>query len=141
MSDFKPKDFKRRRKITDEIEMLGFSPTAHPLELYDLSGCLEAREMKDHIGRYAWMVGWMIAAKMVQTRQKKEMMKFLSMEDLSATFEVTLFPKAYQKYGHLTQTHGPYRVHGRIESDLGALSLNCDNLELCPLKEIENSEG
>ncbi len=130
MSEFKPKDYDLERKVADEIELLGFSVSAHPLSLYNLSGCVEAARMKELAGKRVWMAGWMISAKLVRTKAKKEYMKFLSMEDLSGTFEVTLFPRAYQKFAHLTQTHGPYRVHGKIEDDMGALSLNCDRLEL-----------
>lgn len=135
MSDFKPGDFSKERKLSDEMELLGFSPDTHPLDFFDLSGCVESRDMEKHIDRYIWMAGWLIAAKLVKTRTKKNYMKFLSMEDLSGTFEVTLFPGAYQKFARMAQTNGPFRIHGKVENDHGALMLNVDRLELLQPKK------
>ncbi|MFC1601689.1 hypothetical protein ACFL34_05015 [Candidatus Sumerlaeota bacterium] len=123
-------DFSRERKIADELELLGYSPDKHPLELFDCSGCLEAVDIPRLLGRRVWLAGWLIAAKLTATRKDKRFMKFLTLEDLTATYEATLFPRVYEKYGRLTNTHGPFRLHGTVADDQGALFLNCDRLEL-----------
>jgi DNA-directed DNA polymerase III PolC len=55
-------------------------------------------------------------------------MKFMSMEDLYGTYEVTLFPNAYQRYAPLTQSAGPFIVSGRVEERFGVCSVNCTQL-------------
>ena len=50
-------------------------------------------------------------------------MKFLSFEDLTGTFEATLFPDAYAKYASLTLDSAPLEIQGRIEDDMGAVSI------------------
>jgi DNA polymerase III alpha subunit len=138
------KDFKLKRKVADELELLGFSLSAHPLELYELKGCAESRQMPKLIGKKVWLAGWLIAAKIIPARKakgeakgvRKERgeMRFLSLEDLSGAYEATLFPPAYRRFARLACGHGPFRLQGRVEDDQGALSLNVERLEELPLK-------
>ncbi len=51
-------------------------------------------------------------------------MKFLTLEDATDIFEVTLFPKVYKKYGYLLQGRGPYFVSGKVENDGGSVTSN-----------------
>ncbi|MBM3333307.1 hypothetical protein FJY63_01470 [Candidatus Sumerlaeota bacterium] len=110
--------------MADEIELLGYGVSAHPLELlpdHIWRGVAPASRLSPptshlYIGRRVTMIGWLIASKLVRTKQKAkgkgqkaegkdgagEFMKFLSLEDLTGTFEVTLFPRAYRRFAPLT---------------------------------------
>jgi DNA polymerase III alpha subunit len=62
------------------------------------------------------------------------MMMFMSMEDLSGTFEVTLFEKVYERYAALTREGGTgsiYIISGKVEEQFGTVSLDAETLELC----------
>lgn len=48
---------------------------------------------------------------------RHEVMKFMTLEDATGTFEVTLFPRVYRRFGHLLYDRGPYVVRGRVERD------------------------
>ena len=48
---------------------------------------------------------------------KNELMKFMTLEDTTATFEVTLFPRVYKRFGHLLHDRGPYIIRGRVEQE------------------------
>ena len=99
--------------------------------LIDASDFTPARELHKHRGRKVVMAGCLIAGKLVTTKGRKPRpMKFLSMEDLTGTFEVTLFPETYSKYAPLTIEPGPFLIRGRVEDDLGALSVVADHIEL-----------
>lgn len=90
--------------------------------------------MPKHRGRRITMAGWLIAGKLTYVKKPRPRpMKFLSMEDLTGTFEVTLFPDAYEKFASITLTPGPFRITGRVEDDMGALSLVADHIELLKL--------
>jgi DNA polymerase III alpha subunit len=56
-------------------------------------------------------------------------MKFLSLEDLSGTFEVTLFPDCYRKYAHVTGGYGPFLVEGKVDAEFGVPSVTAARLE------------
>jgi hypothetical protein len=45
---------------------------------------------------------------------------------------VTLFPAAYQKFGHLIRSAGPYLVEGRVEEQFGAVTLRAERLQEMP---------
>jgi DNA polymerase III alpha subunit len=84
--------------------------------------------MREAVGRRVRMLGWAIASKLVRTRGKGVFMKFLSCEDLTDTFEATLFPEAYQRLAPRTLGPGPYLLAGKIENDQGAVSIVVDDL-------------
>ena len=124
------KDLSLKRKLLDEQELLGFTLSADSLEFFDTSGCVAARELHKYRGRRVAVAGRLIAGKLVTTKgDKPRPMKFLSMEDLTGTFEVTLFPDAYQEFALLTTEAGPFLIRGRVEDDLGALSVVADHIE------------
>ncbi|OPX23929.1 MAG: hypothetical protein B1H03_00015 [Planctomycetales bacterium 4484_113] len=45
-------------------------------------------------------------------------MKFMSMEDLTGTYEAVLFPKAYERLAPLTVTAGPFLLTGCVENPI-----------------------
>ena len=51
-------------------------------------------------------------------------MKFLMLEDLHGTVEVTLFPDAYARAGHRLGGAGPFLVRGIVRNDHGSLTLD-----------------
>ena len=64
------------------------------------------------------MIGWYMTSKRIKT-SKGEIMKFLSLEDLSGTFEAVIFPKAYAQYAELTMSMGPYLIEGKVDAESG----------------------
>jgi DNA polymerase III alpha subunit len=117
-----------------ELETFGFMVSRHPLELLVPqpwpTGVMAAAQLGEHVGREVKMIGWLISAKRITGRKTGEPMKFMSMEDLTGTFEVTLFPGVYRQYAHLTLGHGPYLVAGRVEDSFGAFSLTARAIEI-----------
>ncbi|NQS97889.1 MAG: DNA polymerase III subunit alpha [candidate division Zixibacteria bacterium] len=126
-----PLDYDERKKFELECEIFGYPVSRHPLEFIPPEGrgdIIEASEIEAHKGQRVRMLGWAISHKRIKTKNKGEYMKFLSLEDMSGTFEVTMFPKIYQKYAAETMGQGPYLVEGRIEDDSGVLSLVADKV-------------
>lgn len=66
-------------------------------------------------------------------------MKFMSMEDLTGTFEVTLFAEAYAKFAQLTYSAGPFLVVGKVEEHFDTYTVNCTQLRLIRLEELEQA--
>jgi DNA-directed DNA polymerase III PolC len=118
-----------REKLFSELECLDITVTSHLLSLYaeESAGLaltasrtgipfIPARKIHKYAGRLVSMQGWLITAKRTRT-SKNELMKFLTLEDATASFEVTLFPGIYRRFGHLLHGRGPYNVKGRVEMD------------------------
>lgn len=107
---------------TIEYELFGYMVTRHPLEFYTelLNGknIISADTLQYYQGKNVRLVGWYMTSKRIKTR-KGEIMKFLSLEDLTGTFEAVLFPKTYEQFASLTFTMGPYIVEGKADTEAG----------------------
>ncbi len=57
-------------------------------------------------------------------------MKFMSMEDLTGTYEAVLFPDAYERFAHIASKPGPFTVIGRVEDNAGGINVNVRELTL-----------
>jgi len=120
------RDYNDYERFEMECDIFGFPVTRHPLEFVpaeEKTGIIPAAEIENYQGKYVKMLGWEISHKRIKTHKTNEYMKFLSLEDLTGAFEVTLFPKTYKKYATQTMPRGPYLVKGKIEDDSGVLSL------------------
>ena len=56
-------------------------------------------------------------------------MQFLTLEDERGVFEVTLFPKFYQRIRRLLTDAGPYVVEGKVESQYDSISVTAHRVE------------
>ena len=134
------REYSRQEKLWAELECLDLTVSEHLLALYgvEVAGhgltvseaelgtrhtwprsvlpIIAAQDLSQHAGRLVTLVGWMITAKRTRT-VKRELMKFMTLEDPTACFEVTLFPKIYRQFGMLIHDRGPYIVRGRVERD------------------------
>jgi DNA polymerase III alpha subunit len=78
--------------------------------------------MARHAGRRVRMRGVAISYKRIPTKTGA-WMKFLSLEDLTGTFEAVLFPEAYARFAEATLGTGPLLVEGSVEIDHAVPSL------------------
>ena len=62
-------------------------------------------------------------------------MKFLSLEDLTGTFEAVIFPKVYYRVAELTLSMGPYLVTGRIDIN-DATNIVTDDLKVLSSQQV-----
>ncbi len=125
-------EYPRDRQLELEVETMGYSISRHPLEafrhLYAGMKLIEAIDLKAMDGRTVRLLGWLIASKRIDTRSGA-FMQFLSLEDLSDTFEVVLFPAAYQRYGSILRDRGPYVVTGRVMEESGCYTVNAERIQ------------
>jgi DNA-directed DNA polymerase III PolC len=127
-------DFSKNRRIEMEMRHFGRIVSCHPLDCFTdelkRMKIISSLDMMKYNGKRIKMAGWMIAHKTIRTRKNGKLMKFLSMEDLYGTFEVTMFPDSFEKHGWKTRTHGPYIITGKIELHFGVPSLTCECIDV-----------
>ena len=123
---------------TYEYECFGFSVTYHPIEfiqdIYNSPGIVRASDLKHYRNKRIKMVGWFMTSKRIKTK-KGDIMKFLSLEDLSGTFEAVIFPKAYGKYAESTMSMAPYLVEGKADLENGN-NIVVEKLEILSNKKV-----
>ena len=125
-------DYSREERLFREMEALDFTITAHPLELYKNGNGKEkivpASKFKYYRAKMITAVGWLVYRKRTRTHQGNYMM-FLSMEDLSSTFEAVLFPQAYHRFGSALRGPGPYQLFGKVVDEFGTFSLDVQGIQ------------
>jgi len=128
-----------------EAETLGHLVSAHPLTLYEEAieaerarrgpPFIQGEELAEHVGERVRLVGWMVTAKPIHTVHD-EVMEFISFEDATALYEVTVFPGTYRRYASRLLTRGPFVLTGRVEEDWGAVSLTLERLRVLGRGEL-----
>jgi DNA polymerase III alpha subunit len=130
------RDYSIEEKCIAEYEAFDYMVSRHPLEFFtglvDYNKIIKAAEMKNNNGRKVRMFGWYMTSKRISTK-KGEVMKFLSLEDLTGTFEAVIFPNVYSRVAEKTLSMGPYAVEGRVDSN----NLIVENLEVLTSKSIK----
>lgn len=126
--------FNTYQKIINEMEMLDFAVTDHPLFLFEdqikASPVISSAGLEQHKNETVLFCGWLVTSRRVSTT-KNLFMKFLTLEDRDGLCEAVLFPKTYIKYGHLIRSHGPYLIKGQVQSRLpGEANLIVDELKI-----------
>ena len=127
-----PEEYSVTKKLRHEIEILGFPLSCHPLELLrsQLVGLryIHASEMERYAGRSVTMIGWLVTEKMTQTKNG-EPMEFITLEDMTALYDATLFPDVYRRVCQLLYPDQGFVLRGRIEQEFGVPTLTVEDLE------------
>lgn len=112
--------FRLEEICRSEYEFFDYMVTRHPLyffkEYINAGQIVAAEKMFLYKGEKIKMAGWFMSSKRIRTK-KGDIMKFLSLEDLTGTFEAVIFPNAYQKYASKTISMGPYIINGKVDTE------------------------
>ena len=133
--------FNTYQKIINEMEIMDFALSAHPLHLYEdqLSSLpvISSSKLEAYKDKTILFCGWLVTTRRVNTANN-QFMKFLTLEDLQGLCEVVLFPRTYLKYGHLIRSHGPFLISGRVQSRLpGEANLIADTVQLLKFSKTD----
>jgi len=126
------KDYSIEEKCLAEYESFDYMVSRHPLDFYAGSiapNIINAADMAKYHGRRVKMIGWYMTSKRISTK-KGDVMKFLSLEDLTGTFEAVIFPNVYMQVAEKTLSMGPYIIEGKADQDnviVQKLELLADN--------------
>ena len=121
-------EYDKELKLAFEKEVLGVYISGHPLEEY-------AQSWKQHItattsdfiiddetgecqvkdGQIV-TIGGMITDKTVKVTKKRQMMAFVTVEDLFGTVEVLVFTRDYEKFQNMLNTDNKVYIRGRVSA-------------------------
>ncbi len=111
-------DFSIEQKCLMELEIFDYMVSHHPLDFFTeyakQKKVISSSQMEKFNGKKVKMLGWYMSSKRIRTKNK-EIMKFLSLEDLTGTFEAVLFPRTYSIHAAKTLSMGPYLVEGKVD--------------------------
>jgi len=125
-------DFSLEQKVNYELEILDCPLSAHPAELVRRTsgqdGLTEASELQRRLGQHVRMIGILDTTRGTLTKND-ELMQFLTLEDETGVFEVTLFPKLYRKVRRRLTDGGPYLVEGKVDEQYDSISVTAQRVE------------
>jgi DNA polymerase III alpha subunit len=135
------RDYTIEEKCLHEYESFDYMVTRHPLHFYEKwinnPSVTTADLMDARKGRRVKMIGWYMTSKRIRTR-KGDIMKFLSLEDLTGTFEAVIFPRVYDAVAEKTMSMGPYIVEGRVDP-ADSRNLVVDKLDVISYSILKSS--
>ena len=129
-------DWDKRTKLAFERDMLGLYVSDHPLQglehILTTERDIGIAELLGDDGPREGMVtiAGMITSVTRKTTKRGDIWAVISVEDLEASVEVLLFPKAYDLVSTVLATDTVVKVKGRIKSDDDAVSINAQELTL-----------
>ena len=113
-------DWTLEQKMAAQQELLGISLEANPLELLadkiSAAHAISTLEAAGRIGQRVTVAGLRQTSHRSKTA-KGESMLFLSLEDLSGTLDVVLFPAAYRQAKEIVNSSEPFLITGVMELD------------------------
>jgi DNA polymerase III subunit alpha len=115
-------DWSVDEKAMAQQELLGINLEAHPLEMMAskiaAAGAFTTLEAVERVGKRVTVAGVRQTSHRSQT-SKGEAMMFLTLEDLSGTLDVILFPDVYRQSKSALNSAIPILVSGMMEIDKG----------------------
>ncbi len=125
-------DYTEAEKMKYEYEALGFTCARHPVsylrELEHFPEAVLLSKLEQHAGSRITAAGIGLTARSCRTK-KKETMGFLTIEDETATAEVTLQPAQYPLFRPIIYSRGPFLVSGNVEERYGHFSIIAETIE------------
>ena len=130
-------DWDKRTKLAFEREMLGLYVSDHPLQGLDH---VLAAERDVGIGQLLAedgpregqvTIAGMITSVTRKTTRRGDIWAVITVEDLEASIEVLLFPKAYDAVATVLATDTVVKVKGRVKVDDEAVTLNASASSPC----------
>lgn len=125
-----------------EYQAFNYMVTRHPLYFYKVetekSDVVKAKDLEKYRGRNVKLIGWYMTSKRIKTR-KGEIMKFLSLEDTTGTFEAVIFPREYEKYAEQTMSMGPYVIVGKVDEN-DATNVVVSSLSILSFASVKAAE-
>ena len=134
-------DWDKRTKLAFEREMLGLYVSDHPLQGLDH---VLAAERDVGIGQLLAedgpregqvTIAGMITNVTRKTTRRGDIWAVITVEDLEASIEVLLFPKAYDAVATVLATDIVVKVKGRVKADDDSVTVNASELTLPDVSE------
>jgi len=127
-------EWDQKELLAAEKETVGFYITGHPLdnfrtELKELTDGDLATLIAETTDERVVRVGGLIRAYKDHKSKKGERMAFVTLEDLTGSIEVIVFPSAFAECGHLLTTDDPLIIQGKLQQDDRGAKIIADSVD------------
>ncbi|MGI6225029.1 MAG: DNA polymerase III subunit alpha [Peptococcales bacterium] len=138
-------DFTKRDILAMEKEILGLYVSGHPLEEYiNLLKTKTKKQIADlnqESDGTRLVIGGVITSLRRSVTKKGETMAYCTLEDLTGTIEVLVFPRVFEQYHHLIETDEVVLVRGRINLQEDSPKFFAEEITVVDLGENKDFEA
>ena len=122
-------EYPREMMLAFEKEVLGIYVSGHPMEEYsalwksNITAKAADFYLDEEIGQARIRdgskatIGGMITEKTIKYTRQNKVMAFLTLEDMTGSVEVIVFPKSYEDQGSLLQEDRKVFIQGRVQAE------------------------
>ncbi len=134
-------EYSKETLLAFEKEVLGIYISGHPLEEYEdhwkksISAVATEFQLDEENGKSKVrdgakeIIGGMIIDKTIKHTRTNQIMAFLTLEDLTGTVEIVVFPRDYEKNREYLEVDSKVFIRGRVsEEDERASKLICEKI-------------
>ena len=134
-ADAAGQEFSPEERLTMEREMLGLYISDHPLRRWqpvlDAKVTATIAQLADLRDRQEVIVGGLVGSVKRSITRSGSAMAFLTLEDLTGSVEVLVFPRAYEQQGLALKRDTVVLLRGKLDIEEQGVKLLCD--EVIPL--------
>jgi error-prone DNA polymerase len=127
-------------RAREELAVLGFSPSLHPLLLFNATGprmsaadlrerALEFREAESAKLGPVRLAGVKVTGKRTRAKSDGRIMAFYTFSDETGTFEAVFFPRDYARLATQLRGAGPFWIEGEATVELGEPIVEARNVK------------
>jgi DNA polymerase-3 subunit alpha len=114
-------EWNNEKLLAAEKEMVGFYISGHPLDKYDneLKELVDDNLLKLAASKHERQVrvGGLVRLYKEHKSKKKERMAFITLEDLTGSIEVIVFPRLFADCSDLLTSNEPLIIQGKLQTD------------------------
>ncbi|HKX17469.1 MAG TPA: DNA polymerase III subunit alpha [bacterium] len=129
-------EFTKEELLAMEREMLGLYISDHPLRRWAPALAKRATatiaQLADLPDRREVTVGGLVGTVKRSMTRSGSTMAFVTLEDLSGSIEVLMFPRAYEQYGLALKRDAVVLMRGRLDVEEQSVKLLCDEVIALP---------
>lgn len=126
-------------RLNSEKETLGFFITGHPLARHQKEikrlATHQASDLSEAANKQEVRLCGVVSLMKTQMTRKKELMAYVTLEDLSGSVKLIIWPDVYKKSSALLESGEPFFVRGRMDKNENDVKIIAN--ELLPLPEAQ----
>jgi DNA polymerase-3 subunit alpha len=138
-------EFSREELLTMEREMLGLYISDHPLSRWQpvLTRRVTATlaQLPDLADRQEVVIGGLVSSVKRSITRSGSAMAFLTLEDLTGSVEVLIFPRAYEQQGFGLKRDAVVLLRGKVDIQEQGVKVLCDEILPLPATPEEAAAG
>jgi DNA polymerase-3 subunit alpha len=125
-------EWSEKERLQHEKETLGFYISGHPLRRFEKDlkrfSSNTIADLEDSANNAEATIAGIVTTKRDMTTKKGDRMAFVTIEDMTGSIEISVFPRVFSACAALLESEEPLLVRGLIERDENQIRMRADEI-------------